>query len=171
MRAPAPPGDRSGAPGAARSRTLSRVAAGVGLGCVAAHLASVLAPGHGGPVQRAVLAAMAAACLPCVLTLWRSPGPRVWRTTGVMYGGMLTVHLLMLMAGAGQSVASHAGHLGAGHPGSAATSSAAGWAELTMGAGIMLAGVQVVLAGALLLTQRRQRPALRSARAGAPTAC
>jgi ABC-type uncharacterized transport system permease subunit len=96
-----------------------------------------------------------------------------------MYGGMLTVHLLMLMAGAGQSVASHAahlgaghaGHLGAGHPGSAATSSAAGWAELTMGAGITLAGVQVVLAGALLLTQRRQRPALRSARAGAPTAC
>ncbi|HEV7728366.1 MAG TPA: hypothetical protein VGO74_15690 [Modestobacter sp.] len=138
---------------------------------MAAHLASVLAPGHGGPVQRAVLAAMAAACLPCVLTLWRSPGPRVWRTTGVMYGGMLTVHLLMLMAGTGQSVASHAAHLGAGHPGSAATSSAAGWAELTMGAGIMLAGVQVVLAGALLLTQRRQRPALRSARAGAPTAC
>ncbi len=124
-------------------RALGRTAAVVGALCVAVHMATATSAGHGGPAERAVFAAMAVACLPCVRALWRRPGRGVWRATAVMYGGMLFLHLLLLSAASGRPE-----HLaGAHHPVSAA-------AELGMWGGLLLAALQVALAGTVLAGAR-----------------
>jgi hypothetical protein len=127
---------------------LGRTAAATGALCVAVHLVTAAAGGHGGVVERAVFVGMAAACLPCVRALWRHPALGVWRSTAVMYGGMLFVHLLLLTAAAGG--AGHTGHAaGAGHAAGGWT-----WAEAGMWGGLALAGLQVTLAGTVLATGR-----------------
>jgi hypothetical protein len=118
---------------------LGRAAALVGALCVAVHVGTATSAGHGGPAERAVFAAMAVACLPCVAALWRRPTRSVWRATAVMYGGMLFVHLLLLSAASGRPE-----HLaGAHHPASAGV-------ELGMWGGLLLAALQVALAGTVL---------------------
>jgi hypothetical protein len=117
---------------------LGRAAAAIGALCVGVHLATAVAGDHGGAVGRAVLVAMAAACLPCVRALWRRPGAGVWRATGLMYGGMLFVHLLLLSAA--QGTPGHAGHM----------ADAGTWTDVGMWGGLLLAGVQVALAGTVL---------------------
>ena len=129
--------------------TLGRVAAGVGAVCVALHLAVAVPGGHGGPVVSALFVAMAVVCLGCVRSLWRNPGAGVWRSTGLMYGGMLFVHLLLLSAASG--TAGHAGH--AGH-GAGQGAGPGGWLETGTWAGLLLAAVQVALAGYVLATGR-----------------
>jgi hypothetical protein len=110
------------------------------------HLATAAAGGHGGAVAKGVLVAMAAACLPCVLALWRDPGVRVWRGTGLMYGGMLFVHLVLLSADQGDP--GHAGHIvDEGRMVDAGT-----WPEAGMWGGVLLAALQVALAGTVLAT-------------------
>jgi hypothetical protein len=122
---------------------LGRAAAVVGALCVAVHVATAGSAGHGGPAERAVFAAMAVACLPCIRALWRRPTRGAWRATAVMYGGMLFVHLLLLSAASGRPE-----HLaGAHHPASAG-------AELGMWGGLLLAALQVALAGAVLAGAR-----------------
>jgi hypothetical protein len=112
---------------------------------VAVHLAT--AGGHGGAVGTAVLVAMAVACLPCVGALWRRPGPGTWRVTGLMYGGMLFAHLLLLSA---TGAAGHGGHMaGTPHP-----TGVGSWTEVGMWVGLLLAAVQVALAGTALATGR-----------------
>jgi hypothetical protein len=135
--------DGDGAVGA-----LGRTAAATGALCVGVHLATAAAGGHGGAVHKAVLVAMAAACLPCVLALWRRPAVGVWRGTALMYGGMLFVHLVLLSAGSGSSV--HMGH--AVDTGSMAA--AGTWTEAGMWGGVALAALQVALAGTVLATGR-----------------
>ncbi|CCH87534.1 membrane protein of unknown function [Modestobacter italicus] len=111
--------------------------------CVAVHVATATSAGHGGPAERAVFAAMAVACLPCVRALWRRPTRGVWRATAVMYGGMLFLHLLLLSAASGRSE-----HLaGAHHPASAG-------AGLGMWGGLLLAALQVAVAVAVLVSGR-----------------
>lgn len=117
---------------------LGRTAAATGAVCVGVHVATAAGGGHGGALFAAASIAMAAACLPCVRALWRRPDLRVWRATGLMYGGMLFVHLLLLTAAHGQP--GHAAHPGAGWT----------WAEVGMWSGLALAGVQVALAGTAL---------------------
>ena len=134
---------------------LGRVAAATGAVCVALHLAGAVAGGHGGAVVRTVLVAMAAACLPCLRALWRDPGVAAWRATGLMYGGMLFVHLLVLSAAPG--TAGHAGHGTGG-----------GRLETVLWAGLLLAAVQGALAGAVLAGPARTRPA--DAQPGSPRA-
>jgi protein involved in temperature-dependent protein secretion len=71
----------------------------------------------------------------------------VWRTTAAMYGGMLFVHLLLLSAASGRPE-----HLtGGSHPASAG-------ADLGMWGGLLLAAVQVALAGAVLASGRLREP-------------
>jgi hypothetical protein len=124
-------------------RTLGRTAAVAGALCVAVHVVTATSAGHGGPVERVVLVAMAVACLPCVRALWRRPVRRVWRTTAVMYGGILFVHLLLLSAASGRSEhlagGSHAAHAGAAP---------------AMWGGLLLAALQVALAGTVLASGR-----------------
>jgi hypothetical protein len=127
--------------------TLGRTAAGTGALCVAVHAVAAAAGGHGGAVERAVLVVMAVACLPCVPALWRHPVAGVWRSTAVMYGGMLFVHLLLLTASGGSG---HAGHAAAGGHQAGGWS----WAAAGMWAGVALAALQVALAGAVLATGR-----------------
>lgn len=131
--------------------TLGRVAAGVGAVCVALPHAGAVPGGHGGPVVSALFVAMAMACLGCVRALWRDPGPGVWRSTGLMYGAMLFVHLLLLSAASG--TAAHAGHAG-GHG-----TGLGGWPAAGTWAGLLLALVQVALAGSVLTTGRTREPA------------
>ncbi|WP_460682973.1 hypothetical protein [Modestobacter lapidis] len=121
---------------------LGRAAAATGVLCIAAHVATAAAGGgHGGPVGTALFLAMAVACLPCVRALWRHPTAGVWRFTGLMYGGMLLVHLLLITAAQGSA---HAGHLAGGPT----------WTELGVWGGLLLAGVEVVLAGTVLASGR-----------------
>jgi hypothetical protein len=128
--------------------TLGRVAAGIGAVCVALHLAVAVPGGHGGPVVGVLFVAMAVACLGCVRALWRNPGEVVWRSTGLMYGGMLFVHLLLVTAAQGRP--GHTAHLGVGWI----------WAEVGTWAGLLLAAVQVVVAGAALAIGRVREPRL-----------
>jgi hypothetical protein len=130
------------------ARALGRAAAATGALCVGVHLATAAAGGHGGAVAKGVLVAMAAACLPCVLALWRDPGVRVWRSTGLMYGGMLFVHLVLLSAGSGR-------YMHMGHAVDTGTMAATGtWTEAGMWGGVALAALQVSLAGTVLATGR-----------------
>jgi hypothetical protein len=130
---------RAGGDGAG---TLGKSAAALGALCIAVHVVTAVAGGHGSAVEAVVLVAMAAACLPCVGALWRHPVVGVWRGTGLMYGGMLFVHLLLLTAAGRSSV--HAGHRAGGWT----------WTETGMWGGLLLAGVQVALAGTVLATGR-----------------
>jgi hypothetical protein len=126
---------------------LGRAAAAVGALCVAVHVVTAASAGHGGPVERAGFVAMAVACLPCAWALWRRPARGVWRTTAVMYGGMLFVHLVLLSAASGRPE-----HLAGGsHPASAG-------AGLGMWGGLLLAALQVALAGAVLASGRLPGP-------------
>jgi hypothetical protein len=104
-------------------------------------VATAVGGGHGGAVPAATFVVMAALCLPCVRALWRRPVRQAWRVAGLMYGGMLFVHLVLLTAGAG---AAHAGHPASGWR----------WRELGMWGGLLLAAVEVVLAGAVLASGR-----------------
>jgi hypothetical protein len=127
---------------------LGKAAAATGALCAGVHVATAVAGGHGGAVEAAAFIAMAAVCLPCVRALWRHPEERVWRATGLMYGGMLFVHLLLLTAAQGTPV--HAGQMaGAGHMAGGWT-----WTAVGMWGGLLLAGVQVALAGTVLVTGR-----------------
>lgn len=101
------------------------------------HVGTAVGGGHGA-LSAAVFVVMAAACLPCVRALWRRPDLRVWRATGLMYGGMLFVHLLLLTAA--QGAPGHAAHREAGWT----------WAEAGMWSGLALAVVQAAFAGTAL---------------------
>jgi hypothetical protein len=143
---------------------LGRAAAATGVACVAVHVATAVGGGHGGALHAAVSLAMAAACVPCGRPLWRGPDLRVWRATGLMYGGMLFVHLLLLTAAHGRP--GHAGHLaGAGQQ--------AGWTWTGTGmwVGLLLAAVQVAVAGTALATSRIREQQLAGHRAGLPARC
>ena len=141
--------------GADRVGALGRAAAVVGALCVAVHVGTATSAGHGGPAGRAVFAAMAVACLPCVRALWRRPTRGVWRAAAVMYGGMLFLHLLLLSAASGRPE-----HLaGAHHPASAG-------AGLGMWGGLLLAALQVAVAAAVLVSGRLPQGDPVGARAG-----
>jgi hypothetical protein len=130
-------------------RHLGRAAATTGVACTGVHVATALGGGHRDAVPVVAFVAMAAICLPCVRSLWRSPHERAWRVAGVMYGGMLFVHLLLLTA-AGAA----AGHGPTAHPADGGT-----WAARGMWAGLLLAAVEVALAGTVLASGRaRGRP-------------
>jgi hypothetical protein len=131
---------------------LGEAASAVGAVCVALHVATAVAPGHGDPLTRAVLLLMAAGCVPCVRSLWRAPTTRVWAMTGAMYAAMLTAHLLLLVPW----VTPPSAHTHAG---------GASWTELGMWSGLALAGVETVLAAVVLLGARRRCQA-RSAGSG-----
>ncbi|WP_138759790.1 hypothetical protein [Modestobacter altitudinis] len=119
-----------------------RVAAVAGAVCVAVHLVTATSGGHGGAVERVVFVAMAVACLPCVRALWQRPVRGVWQATAVMYGGMAFLHLLLLSAASGGS-----GHLAGGSPVHAG-------ADVGMWGGLLLAALQVALAGTVLASGR-----------------
>ncbi|GAB3194710.1 hypothetical protein [Nesterenkonia suensis] len=80
--------------------------------------------GHGGLLWSAVMMAMALACVPCAVHLWRREGILSWRLIGLMNGFMVLVHLILLgdPAAAGalldtSQVDGHAVHGGALHGG------------------------------------------------------
>lgn len=115
----------------------------LGAGCAALHAAAAAAPGHGGWPATVLFAVMAAACVPCIRGLWRGPTPRTWAVTGGMYAAMLGAHAFLLGGGSWSVATAQAVHLHGG---------AVTWADVAMWAGLGLAGVQVVLAGTVLLT-------------------
>jgi hypothetical protein len=117
---------------------LAEAGAAVGALCVALHVVTAVAPGHGDPLTRGVLLLMAAGCLPCVQGLWRAPTTRVWAMTGVMYAGMLTAHLFLL----GPWVRPPGEHLHAG---------VTGWTEFGTWIGLVLSGVQTLLVAVVLV--------------------
>ena len=49
---------------------LAEAAAAVGALCLALHVVTAVAPGHGDLLARGVLLAMATGCLPCIRGLW-----------------------------------------------------------------------------------------------------
>ena len=115
---------------------LAQTAVVVGGGCVALHVGSALAPGSGSWPVRALLMAMAGACLPCLRALSRAPTRRVWASTGAMYGAMLTVHLVLMAPRS--TVGMHHGAVGLT------------WAELGMWAFVVLASTQLLLVAVAL---------------------
>ncbi len=138
-------------------RVLGEAAAVLGAGCIALHLVAAASPGHAGRPVAVLLVAMAIACVPCVRGLWRGPTVRTWAMTGGMYAAMLAIHLLL--AGPGAAAGADRAHL---HP------SALTWSELAMWVGLALAGVQIVLATAVLLARFAQaRPSSRLRRPAA----
>ncbi|MFL6097029.1 MAG: hypothetical protein ACJ71Y_16380 [Blastococcus sp.] len=124
-------------PGIARP-LLAEAGAAVGAVCVALHMATSLAPGHGDLVARGVLLAMAAGCLPCVRGLWLGPTPRVWAMTGAMYAVMVLAHLVLLSPSAAASGLHH----GASGP---------TWTDVGMWGGLALAVVQLALVAVVLI--------------------
>jgi hypothetical protein len=112
---------------------LAQAGATVGAVCVALHMLTALAPGHGPVPARALLLGMAAACIPCVRGLWSSPTRGVWATTGAMYSVMLGVHLLVLSPWP-TTLGMHA------HRHTGLT-----WTELGMWSGLALAAMQLML--------------------------
>lgn len=117
---------------------LAEAGAAVGTLCVALHVVTAVAPGHGDPAARGVLLAMAAGCLPCIRGLWLAPKPRVWAMTGGMYAAMLVAHLVLLSPWA-TPTGLHHGVRGLT------------WTDLGMWGGLALAAVQLVLASVVLL--------------------
>lgn len=130
---------------------LAEAGAAVGALCVALHVATAVAPGHGDLVARGVLLAMAAACLPCIRGLWLAPTPRVWAMTGGMYAAMLVAHLILLSPWAAATGLHH----GASGP---------TWTDLGMWGGLALAVVQVVLVSVVLVARLGSVTASRPAR-------
>jgi hypothetical protein len=131
---------------------LAQAAASVGVCCVALHVVTALAPGHGDAWVRALLVLMATGCLPCVRGLWRSPTRRVWASTGVMYTAMLGGHLLVAAPWSPETSPHH--HLAAG----------TSWMDVGMWGGVVLAVVQLLLvatalAGRLAVPGPSVRPA------------
>jgi hypothetical protein len=120
-------------------RLLAQAGATLGGVCVALHMVTALAPGHGTLPARALLLGMAAACVPCVRGLWWSPTRRVWATTGVMYAVMLAVHLLVLSPWP-SALGTHAHH-----------QRELTWAELGMWSGLGLAALQLMLVAVVLV--------------------
>lgn len=126
-------------PGIARP-PLAEAGAAVGALCVALHVVTAVAPGHGGLLARGVLLAMAAGCLPCIRGLWLAPTSRVWAMTGVMYAAMLIAHLVLLSPWAAAA--------GLHHGASGLT-----WTDLGMWGGLALAAVQLVLVSVVLMAR------------------
>ena len=116
----------------------------VGAACVVLHVATALAPGRDAGWVRALLLGMAVACVPCLRRLRRAPDRRAWVATGGMYAAMLGTHLAIV---SGSVVSSSAA------AGMADMAGALTWAAVGMWAGLALAAVQVVLAGAVLARQ------------------
>lgn len=129
-------------PGIARP-LLAEAGAAVGALCVALHVVTALAPGHGDLVARGVLLAMALGCLPCIRGLWLAPAPRVWAMTGVMYAAMLVAHLVLLSPWAASMTAAGLHH-GASGP---------TWTDLGMWGGLALAVVQLLLVTVVLVAR------------------
>jgi hypothetical protein len=127
-------------PGIARP-LLAEAGAAVGAACVALHVVTAVAPGHGGLPARGLLLLMAAGCLPCIRGLWLAPAPRVWAMTGGMYASMLVAHLVLLAPWA-TSAGLHR------HGASGPT-----WTDLGMWGGLVLAVVQLVLVTVVLLAR------------------
>ena len=136
-------------PGIARP-LLAEAGAAVGALCVALHVVTALAPGHGDLVPRVVLLAMAAGCLPCIRGLWLAPTPRVWAMTGAMYAAMLVAHLVLLSPWAAAA--------GMHHGASGATSGPT-WTDLGMWGGLALAVLQLVLVAVVLVARLGTVPA------------
>jgi hypothetical protein len=134
---------------------LAEVGAAVGAVCVALHVATSLAPGHGGLMARGVLLAMAAGCLPCIRGLWLTPTPRVWAATGAMYAAMLIAHLVLLSPGTAD---------GRHHGGSGPT-----WTDVGMWGGLALAVVQLALVSVVLVAHAPVRRARRAPRRREPS--
>ncbi|GAA1621363.1 hypothetical protein [Actinoplanes couchii] len=80
-----------------RARVLpARLAALTGVAGIAVHL--ILAGSHAGhaPAILAALGALALVCVPCGVSLWRSPGDRAsWLTMLALSGIMMLLHLGM----------------------------------------------------------------------------
>jgi hypothetical protein len=146
-------------------RLAAEAGAVVGAACVALHVVTGVAAAEEAAWERGLLLLMAAACVPCVLRLRRSPTRGVWATTGAMYAAMLTVHLSLV---APWSAGLEAGHM-AGHMTGPLT-----WSDLGMWGGMGLAAVQVALAAGALLagggagSLRARRTSSRPGRSAAP---
>ncbi|SFK98591.1 hypothetical protein [Geodermatophilus ruber] len=135
-------GAGSGAPAPGPARRLPDTAgAALGALCVALHVVAALVPGSGNWLARGLLLIMAAGCLPCVRGLWLAPTARVWVMTGVMYGVMLAVHLLLMTTGSPVT----GGHVHAAGP---------GWTEVGAWGGAALALTQLVVAVGVLVARR-----------------
>jgi hypothetical protein len=119
---------------------LAEAGAAVGALCVALHVVTALAPGHGDLLARGVLLVMALGCLPCIRGLWLAPTPRVWAMTGGMYAAMLVAHLVLLSPWA----AAAGVHRHTGGP---------TWADLGMWGGLALAVLQLVLVSVVLVAR------------------
>jgi hypothetical protein len=113
----------------------------VGAACVVLHVATALAPGRDAGWVRGLLLGMAAACVPCLRRLRRTPDRRAWVATGGMYAAMFGTHLAIVSGAVASSSAA---------AGMADMAGALTWAAVGMWAGLALAAVQVVLAGAVL---------------------
>jgi hypothetical protein len=166
-----PPGPVDGRPAATGpgGRLAAEAGAVVGAACVALHVVTGAAAAEEAAWERGLLLLMAAACVPCVLRLRRSPTRGVWATTGVMYAAMLVVHLSLVAPwSAGDMTGDTTGDM-AGH-----MTGPLSWADLGMWAGMGLAAVQVALAAGALLAggQARSRRARNTSslpgRSGAP---
>lgn len=131
-----------------------RAAAVTALVSAALHLVMI---GHAGPFWSAVMVAMALACVPCAVHLWRREAILSWRLIGLMNGIMVAVHLILLadpgtigpLLEAGQAddhtlhgVPHHSGAHAPVHTGGAATQA------------LLLGATSVALAEALLAAWR-----------------
>jgi hypothetical protein len=125
-------------PGIARP-LLGEAGAAVGALCVALHVVTAAAPGHGDLLARGALLAMATGCLACIRGLWLVPTARVWAMTGVMYAAMLVAHLVLVSPWAAAGL-----HHGASGP---------TWTDLGMWGGLALAVVQLVLVTVVLVAR------------------
>jgi hypothetical protein len=119
---------------------LAEAGAAVGAACVALHVATALAPGHGNLVARVVLLAMAVGCLPCIRGLWLAPTSRAWAMAGVMYAAMLVSHLVLLSPWTAAA--------GLRHGGTGPT-----WTDVGMWGGLGLAVGQLALVSVVLVAR------------------
>ncbi|SDP42790.1 hypothetical protein SAMN05660199_03897 [Klenkia soli] len=108
-----------------RALALGRAAAVLAVGSAAVHLLLAAT----GELSALAMAAMALACLPCAVHLWRAPTASVWGLTALVDLGMLAVHAPMVLGEGAMHV----------HVGAPAV------------AGLVLVVAQLLLAGVALL--------------------
>jgi hypothetical protein len=124
---------------------LAEAAVLVGAACLLLHLLTALGHHQQDLLVTVVMLGMAVACAPCLPALWTGPTRRDWTVAGAMYGAMLMAHLCWLGLGPGHVVHSHG-------------SGAVTWGQLGMWGGLVLAGVQLILAVVgLTLSRERNR--------------
>lgn len=72
----------------------SRAAAGAAAVVAVAHVPLLTREAGSAPLMTAVMALLALGCGHCAVSLWRAPGPAVWRTAGAMALVMVGAHLV-----------------------------------------------------------------------------